>query len=593
MTVSREIIQIVEIDIERCSLTYASAPCTAVLGTSGVRKCYNTFFSCQDTPNFDSEVETLRFAQNIDGLPFAERIYPAMSGPVSTNPTRLNLGGVNVRSGALGKRARVTVNFQDFADSDIWFDRYQSERVDGTAQTDEGGYEPGDRGTFFAKLRCRFPYYVGRPLRVLEGQVGDALSSMRTRNYVITEWKGPNAAGQVQITAKDVLDLADNVKAQAPFPSTGKLTEDIDDSSLAVFDLDPAGVGTDYTGGRASIGSEVVSYTIATDTVTLTGRALDGSDASTHSADDLFQEAYRVEDETISATVFDLFTVFAEIDSAFITIADWQDEEERWLQGFTLTNTVTKPTGVNLLAGEISTLGVMFWWDEVNQQIRMRANRPLDVGETAPDLSDSDTFIEDTIQNEDLHKERLSRVLYWTGQLDVTSSATDGNNFARVQVVIDADAESEDEYNQTQIYEVFQRWLGVGDDSVASAVATRLLNRYRDTPRQITFTYDAKDAASVVLGSPVTITSRVFTDDTGNALPSQMQITSIEEISPDNRLRATAQTYQFAGRYGFITENSRSNYAASTDDEKTKGTYIVDEGTLVFASDGSSPYLMY
>ncbi len=568
--------------------------CKAILGTTGVRKCYNTFFTCQDTPNFTTTTETLRFAQNVDGLPFDERIYPALSGAVSTNPTKINLGGVNVRSGALGKRARVVVNFQDFADSDIWFDQYRSERVSGAAQTDEGGYNPSDRGTFFAKLRRRFPYYVGRPLRVLEGQVGDSLASMRTRNYVITEWKGPNAAGQVQITAQDVLDLADNVKAQAPQPSTGKMDSDIDDTSLSVFDLLPAGVGADYpSSGRASIGSEVVSYTRSSDTITLTARGLDGSTAATHSIDDLFQEAFRVEEALISDTVYDLFVNFAGIDPAFITLADWQDEEERWLQGFLLTNTVTKPTGVNLLAGEISQLGVMFWWDEVNQKIRMRANRPLEIGETAPELSDSVTFIEDTIQNEDLHKERLSRVLYWTGQLDVTGSAMDGNNFARVQVAIDADAESAEEYNQTQIYEVFQRWLGVGDDSVSSAVAARLLNRYRNTPTQITFTYDAKDDANVVLGSPVEITSRVLTDDTGNALPTQMQITSIEEISPDNRLRATAQSYQFDGRYGFITENSRANYAGSSDAEKLEGTYIVDEGTLVFASDGSGPYLMF
>ena len=101
-----------------------------------------------------------------------------------------------------------------------------------------------------------------------------------------------------------------------------------------------------------------------------------------------------------------------------------------------------------------------------------------------------------------------------------------------------------------------------------------------------------KDEANVILGSPVEITSRVLTDDTGNALATQMQITSVEETIPGNRLRATAQSYQFDKRYGFITENSRSDYAASTDDEKAKGTYIVDEGTLVFG-DGTGPYLMF
>jgi len=589
----RELIQIVEIDIERCSLTYSNSPCTAVLGTTGVRKCYNTFFTCQDTPNFDTTPETLRFAMNVDGLPRDERIYPSLAAPVTTNPSVINLGGVSDKTGPLGKRARVTVRLQDFQYSDIWFDQYQSERIDGTAQTDEGGYDPGKRGTFFAKLRRRFPYYVGRPLRVLEGEVGQALSAMRTRNYVISEWEGPDAAGNVTIIAKDVLDLADNKKALAPVASTGKIAADIAESDLSVFDLEPAGVGADYAAsGRASMGSEVVTFTRSTDTITLTGRALDGTAGAAHSAGDLFQEAFRVEGVAIADAVYDLLVNYAGIDASFITLADWQLEGERWLAGFDLTATITKPTGVTSLIGEISQMGVMFWWDDVNQKILMRANRPLDVGEVAPSLSDSSTFIEKTIQNKDLHEERISRVLLWHGQLDVSGSAVDGNNFRRVSVAIDAEAESADEYNQVQTKEIFNRWLGDGDNSIADPVSSRLRNRYRNTPQQITFTYDVKDDANVTLGSPAEITSRVLTDDTGNALATQMQITSVEETTPGSRLRATAQSYQFDKRYGFITENSRSDYAASTDDEKAQGTYVVDEGTLVFG-DGSGPYLMF
>lgn len=593
MTLKRRLTQIVEIDIERCSLTYSNSPCTAVLGTSGVRKCYNTFFSCQDTDNFTTTTETLRFGMNVGGLPASERIYPALAKPVSTNPSKINLGGVNDKSTGLGKRAKVTVVLRDFQDSDIWFDQYQAERIDGTAQTDEGGYNPRFRGEFLAKLRRRFPYYVGRPLRVLEGEEGQSLASMRTRNYVISEWKGPDANGNVTIIAKDILDLADNKNALAPSPSDGKIDSDIDDSSLAVFDLTPAGVGSDYeSSGRASIGSEVVTFTRSVDTITLTARGVDGTDAASHSIGDLFQEAFRAEDRTVAQVARDLLRDFANISSSFIPFSTWQDESERWLAGFDLTATIMKPTGVNQLISELSQLGVIFWWDDEAQLIQMRANRPLDVGETAPLLTDNVSFIEKTVGVEDLHKERLTRVIFWHGQIDASKSATDGTNFRRASGSIDSSAEGADEYDQTQVYEIFSRWLGDGNDSVANPVASRILNRYRDTPRQITFSYDVKDEASVVLGSPVEVTSRVIQDDTGNSLPTQMQVTSVEEAVPGHTLRATAQSYQFAGRYGFITENSRSNYAASTDAEKEKGTYIIDEGTLLFG-DGTGPYLMF
>jgi hypothetical protein len=591
MTLQRELIQIVEIDIPYCDLTYGTGSCTAVLGTDGVRKCYNTFATCQDTANFTAGTKTLRFAQNVDGLPRASRIYPSMATPVSTNPSRVNLGGVSDRTGPLGKRERVTIKLKDFTDSDIWFDKYQSERVDGSAQTDEGGYNPQDRGTFFAKLRRRFPYYVGKPLRILEGKVGTALASMRTRHYVISEWDGPDAAGNVTIVAKDVLDLADNKKALCPTPSQGKLGVDITTSTPS-FDLVPATVGSEYpTSGRASIGSEIVSYTRSGDTVTLTGRGLDGTEVATHSADDLFQEAFRADGDSIATVVRNILRDYAGISSSFIPFSDWTDEANRWLAGFDLTATIAKPIGVTKLIGELCQFGIMIWWDNENQEIKLRANRPLDLGETLPSLSDAKTFIEKTIGNSDLHEERLSRVLFWHGMIDSAGSATDGTNFRRVTVAIDESAEGANEYDQTQVIEIYSRWLGDGDDSIAGAVAARLLNRYRDTPRQISFSYDAKDAADIQLGSPIEVTSRLLTDDTGNSLPTQMQITSIEEVIADHRLKATAQDYAFGGRYGFITENSRPDYAASSDAQKTKGTYIV--GASLLFGDGTGPYLMF
>lgn len=592
MTLKRELIQIVEWDIERCSLTYGSSPCTAVLGTDGVRKCYNTFKTCQDTANFATSTETLRFAMNVDGLPRDERIYPCMSAPVSTNPAKINLGGVSDRSGPLGKRARVTISLQDFTDSDIWFDRYQSERVDGTAQTDEGGYNPKDRGTFFGKLRRRFPYYAGRKIRVLEGEVGQALSAMRTREYVVSEWRGPDASGKVEIIAKDILELADNKKALCPAPSKGKIPEDIAETGNVSFTLTPSGVGSEYdSSGRASIGSEVVSFTRSGDVITLTGRALDGTDAASHSSGDLFQQAYRTENTALADVANDILTNFANVDASFIPLSDWQSEGTQWLAGFNLTTTITKPTGVAQLFGEIAQLGAFWWWDDVDQEIKMRANRPLSYGETVPKATDDKHIIEKTASAKDLDDERISRVLLWHGQLDVSKSSTDGNNFRRVSVSIDAGAESSDQYNQIQVVEIYSRWLGDGQDSIANAVSARLLGRYNETPQEITFSFDVKDAANILPASPIEVTSRLIQDDTGNSLPFEMQVTSVEEVVPGQRLKATAQTYQYSGNYGFITENSRPDYGSSTDEQKQLGTYIVD-ATEVFA-DGRTAYIIF
>ena len=541
----------------------------------------------------DANTTTLRFARNQSGIPRSDRVYPALQS-VSTNPIEINLGGVSDRKASLGKRARVKVAFKDFTDSDIWFDRYQSQRVDGTAQTDEGGYNPMDRGTFFAKLRRRFPYYVGRSLRVKEGYVGDDIATMRTRNYVITEWAGPDAAGNVTITASDVLDLADNKKAQAPKPSKGRIASEIAETGTPSFDLIPEGIGEEYpASGTAVIGSEIVTFTRSSDTITLTGRSQGGSEASTHSIDDSFQLCYVVEDGNIASVAHDLLVDYADVDATYIPLSDWTAEASRWLSNYKMSTIITKPTGVSKLLSELSKFGTMWWWDDETAQILMRANRPLDYNETAPDLSDNATFIEDKTGVKDLYDERLSRVLFYHGVIDYTASVTSGDNFRRVAVAIDGEAESKLEYDQTQTHEVFTRWLGeAGSNVIATPVVARLLNRYRDTPREIMFEYDVKDEGDIEVASPVTVQSRLLQDDTGNSLPTEMQITSIEEVVPGHRLKAKAQSYQFSGRYGFITENSRATYSSSTDAERSLGTYFVDETTLEFP-DGTGPYLYF
>lgn len=595
MSLKRKPLQIVEIDIDYCTRTYGSAPCTAVLGTTGVRKCYNTYFTCQDTANFNRTALTLRFSNNQTGLPKGTIIYPALAGAVSTNPTEINLGGVGDKLGSLGKRARVTVKLKDFTDSDIYFDKYRAGRIDGTAQTDEGGYDPGARGTFFGKLRRRWPYYVGRSLRVLEGYEGDALASMRTRHYVIAEWDGPDINGNVTITAKDILDLADDKKALVPAPSRGKLGRDITDSETGTtFDLIPAGIGSEYAAsGRASIGGEIITYTRSGDTVTITGRGVDGSEADSHDQDDAFQECYRVENGTIPSVIADLLQTYAGVSASFTPTTDWNAEANRWIPHWRLTRTIAKPTGATKVLGEILQLGVLLWWDDIDQEIKFRVNRPTDIGETPVAVSDASNVIEGTLRNRDLYDKRISRILFWHGVRDFTEPNTSGKDFRQVFVGIDADAEGANEYDETRVFEIFNPWLGAtGDDQIAQAVTIRLLNRYRDPPREVQFDVDVKDEADLRTAALLSLTTRALQDETGNSLATQMQVASVEEIEPGHKLRIKAQEWDFNKRYGFITEDGRADYGASSAAEIAKGTYIVDAVTLKF-SDGTGPYLMF
>lgn len=545
------------------------------------------------TPGIENTL-TLRYSRNIAGVPRGLRIYPAVSGPASTTPTKINISGVAESSGPLGRRATVRIPMSDFKEDDRDADKYQAERVSGAAQFDGIGYNPLERGTHFGRMRRRFPFYTTRPLRILEGLAGQSLSAMRTRHYVLTDWSGPDHNGSVLFEAADVLTLADNDKAKCPKPSNGVIGSDIPDTGSGFnFQLLPAGIGIEYpASGRASIGSEIIRFTRTDDTIVVVERSVDGSEISSHTGGDTFQLCFRVEDKLIADIVAELMTDFANIDSAFIPIADWVAENERWLAGLRLTATVPTPEGVLVLLGELGQMGAYWFWDDVGQEIIMRSNRPVDVGETIVSLDENSHILEKSLRNRDLESERITDVFVAYNITNAAGDVSANVNYDRFINVRDEDAASEREYNQARTLTIQSRWLKSSNESAIKAFASRLLNRYRDIPRELTFTVDAAKVTVLDVGSPADVTTEALQADDGSSLPTQMQLTSVEEVESNNRVEVTMQDYNFTGRYGFVTEAGRSDYVAATDAEKVKGTYIVDSVTLKFG-DGTDPYIMF
>ncbi len=571
--------------------TYKATTAAAVteLWGTGQRKCYNTFATCGDTANYDRGNIVLRFAYNQSGLPKTGTIYPALKS-VSTRAAEINLSGIDPKTTALGKRARVTVTLDEFGDNDTYVDPYQEERITGEAQLDGIGYDPS-RGLFFAKELARSPYYVGRGLRIKRGYVGDDVASMPAAHYVVSERAGPTSDGTVTITAKDVLDLADNAKAVAPAASNGKLVSDIA-IDAAAFILTPTGAGAEYpASGRVCIGREVMTFTRSGDVMTITARGVDGTTAAAHTTNDVVQLCLRYEAMTGAEIFADLEENYAGIDPAFIDLATWSADAARWMGGITFTRTITKPTGVSLLIGQICQHGIMHWWDELQQELMFRPNRPLDLGEAYFPVTDAANLIEGTVASEEGDDQRISALFFYHGQIDPTDGDESARNYSKLAIALDPSASSANEYGEERIKYIYSPWLGqAGDDPAALAISTRLLNRYRNTPRIIAGMLDVKDRASVGLGSLLSVQSYLFQDATGLASPQLMQVNYAEE--KEDRISFKAETYTFRGRYCFITDNARGDYGAASDAEKAKGTYIVDSTTLMFA-DGTGPYVMF
>lgn len=569
----RKPLTLVEIDLPYCTRTYGSAPCTAVLGTDGAAKCYNSRFTCADPANYAEGTKTVTYAYNEDNLPDIPGIFPCLTD-VSSRPGELNLSGIDPKSTALGMSARVTIKLQDFAGNDTWLDKYQSQRVSGAALASGIGYNPLDRGRQLARQWARFPYYLGIPTRVRRGYAGDLPAAMATEHYVMSELSGPTAAGGVQITAKDIMDLADDAKAVCPAASLGKLAAaiGIGDASLT---LTPAGIGnTDYAAsGLVRIGREIVSFTRTADVMTI-ARAQEGTTAATHAIGDVVQECVVLDGLTVNQAAEAVLKYKTTRFDAFIPTTDWQTENDTWYSGLVIGRVIlSKPIGKKQLVGELCQLGVMIWWDPVDQEIKFKVNAPLLPGESYYSITDDNAIIENSPNIDRGEDQRISALWFYHAVRDWTDDALTNKNFDKLTVA----AVSDNLYGQDAYKEITTRWFGrTGDDVSVSIISERLLARYTNPPNLVSGTLDVKDRASVKLGSRLLFESYVLQDVDGATLAEPVQVNFVEYT--DDRVKFRAETYRIAGRFAFWLDDATApaDYTSATAAQRATGAFWGD-----------------
>lgn len=580
----REVVQIVEIDVDVCDLVYGQAPCTAVLGTTGQRKCYNTWRTCQAREAYSDAKLTLRFASPTVSLPRGSTIFPTLTS-ISQRSGTVNIGGADSSLGPTGRRSTVSMTFSDHPYHDRLTDPYAQERVSGAAQLDEPGYQPAARGTFWGKLLARWPYYIGRALRIVDGYiVGGEIVSPRTRHYVISGLSGPSSDGSVTIEAQDVLNLADNDRAYAPKASRGVLAAKLD-KGAATCTLSPAGIGEEYpAAGYVCIGSEVMNFDRMGDTLVLNGRALHGTVEADHDAGDTVQLSLHVTGR-IDAVVRTLLCDHAGIPTMFVPDVEWDAEIGRWMPAVYIDRLIPKPELVSSHLKSLSELGLSIWWNDVAQKIGLKTVRPPDADLVRAYDDDSSLLAMD---KEDLPDDRLSRVLILSVQDDVTKSATDGSNYKRVSVSGDFRPEDVREYGAERTRVIYSPWFNSGADGVLAGIGARMLKRFAQPPVRYRITVDAAHG-DVALTDVASLRSRAIQEETGLSLANLAEIISISDVQPGHSIDLTLQNYSFSGRYGFITKNDRPTYSNSTDEQRQRGGYLVDPETLLF-SDGSGPY---
>lgn len=505
-------LEYIEIDVDRCSLTYGSAPCTASIPTTGDIKCFNSLGTCQDRANFANVPVTLRFAKDSTYRPIDIGIEAASVESVTYSPAVISLGE------DMGQRSSLTITFKDHRHSDTGpgGDKYLADR----------DYNPFEQGTYWGKFRTRNPFQRGRSLRWIQGLLGEDIADMTTRHFVIESFDFDALNGKFTITAKDTLKLADGDRAQAPLLSPGFLSANINNSVTAAT-LSPAGIGnTDYpASGYLNIGGkEIVSFTRVADALTIT-RAQFNTEAVAHNSGDRLQLCLHYNAEDPADVIADLFENYAAIDAAYIPTADWLAETEAFYRRV-VTALIPEPTPVKTLVSElIQQCGLAIWWDDVGEEIRLQVLRAIST--TAETFNESNT-VEGTLQAREQPGKRISQVWCYFGILNPLKGVGDTDNFRSTAIRVDLDAE--EDYGQPAIKKIFSRWIPFGGLTIADRVTAIQLGRFRTAPRHFAFELYRRGAETPVLGEGCRLFGLPMQDATGALADVPIQIT---RLNPD------------------------------------------------------------
>ena len=541
-------------------------------------KCYNTRTTCNDVQSYSTTTRPFRFISS-DYLirpPAGASIddyhaWPALID-VKYSPARIEPGK------GLGRRGKCTVTIQDFVDTDRYADPY----------VDDRSWDPTDRGTFWPRFLKRHRYYQGRLMKVRTGYLGDPFSwnDFETRLFVIESITGPDANGRVTVTGKDILKLADDERAQAPAPSTGVLASGINDSVTTITLDDSSGYASS---GTVRIGDELITYS-GNSSNQLTGctRGTSNTTAQSHNASDVVQQCLVWNDKPISDAIYELLNTYADISSSYLDKVNWDIEADTWLGGHDLTTIISEPTGVKKLLEEITEQCLCYiWWDEVDQLVKLQGVRPAD---DATAINDDDNVIAESISVSEDPDQRLSEVWVYYDIIDPTGDYDEPRNYRRHQVNIDAAAEGANQYDETRVRQIFARFFDATNSSQALQLGGRMIARYRDNPRIITLSMDAKDSG-IWLGDVVSLTTDALRDSYGEKEAALLQVVEVkEDQAPSGTVyQYRLQDFFFRSRYCFISPSGTVDYASASDALRERYGWISPAAGADF-DDGTESY---
>lgn len=556
-------VALVIITADYCENVFGVAPCTAT-----GEECFNTFPSCKDKTNYVKGTKDYRFVSPVAPIPL-ELVRPYVSS-IKLLPTEI--------STTLTVSGRVSIEMADEADTDVGVDPYVTNR----------SAFPAIPGTFWRKWIARNRNFRARTVRIYEGWLGDR------EDEFVEKWIGSIenitvSGNSVKIEAADI--LAGLSAIEIPAKVDVKLLDAITGTQTAIT-ASNLGEGLEDAPNYIKIGEEVIGYSeIDFSTGVLSGltRGAFGTIAAEAAAKTKVGKVRYYPPANPFDTLKEMLVADAGISSANVDSTGIDLARDHPGGDLTVWAIIDEPTKLNQLYFELIDLLDCKSWVNEDLKITVRRNLPHDPTRTITEFSDDANIIHQSAKVDGNEKSRLTRFyLYWDrpgiGKND------DPALYGRMDLAVDATAESSNEYGDVIEKKLYCRWLhsdGFVEEVItqyARNLAMRQVWRNRDASPIVTLGAEMKDA-SIRTGDYIALSTDEIVDIYGNPMAGA----SFQVIKRDVKGANLVLSMIRIGvhKTGYIHATSTPNgWSSATGTEKKYGYISQAAGSMPDGADG-------
>jgi hypothetical protein len=605
----------VELELDRCALTYASGLCTAVDRGDGLR-CSYTFATCQAKLAFQKTTQKSYFS-------LYDREPPIISGvrarPYLTKFVDLPQE-IDIDAGTTTPR-KVKLQFVP-------------DYNQGPTDTDKTVRNTQTGGEFWKSLLQKNPNYASRPLRIYKGFQGldftdwHHMAEMKLTGFGIDSEGKANLEGLdiLAVLEKNVLPWAvsDNnlilvsgseyaitsgniSNSLTTFPVT-EATElpplDAWDGDLIIELGTSSGFATDETIGQTYGREFCVVTEISGNTLTVS-RGRYGTAPVEHQGVIHYRHIYYAgqENNPTSSEVTEVnpIDVIRNLLRAG-GISDSQINEASFTTGKlfypdnTVKRVITKPKKVKDLLAEIRKITGATLFVNRDNQIELKILGPPLPGQTIESIDETSNIVAKSQELTDDPAKRITRaIIQWAPNAE--EPGDDPNNYDRIGGTIDAESEAPVSYGDIVPKFFTDSWTSrdAGHYFVL-AVSTRMVNRLKNGERKLTFRVEIKDEGGIEVGDYLQIYTSLDTG-LGSAIGEPTGhvyfITSKRFVSSNIVEYEALDTDFQSEQYAYIAPDSiTDDYTTASDIEKTYG-YFGNASNKVGSSFDEDGYRIY